>query len=136
MRDGEAALAAVAFAFGADGCDPTRSMATNNCADPLLCPRVRMVSFPQMAYSNSAGTVVGEVCSSLSPAGTHCLAPQLFISNHREDVAVGLRRLCPCAPLIPMVSMRSRWSYTCNFVMRMVATFRESHNKKSESISD
>jgi hypothetical protein len=26
MRDGEAALAAVAFAFGADGCDPTRSM--------------------------------------------------------------------------------------------------------------
>jgi hypothetical protein len=75
--------------------------------------------------------VVGEVCSSLSPAGTHCLAPQLSVSDHREDVSVGLRRDCfqvavPLRPLIQIVSMGSRWSYTCNFVMWM----------KSESISD
>jgi hypothetical protein len=49
----------------------TRSMATNNCVDSLLCPSVCMVSFPQTAYSNSTRMVVGEVCSSLSPAGTH-----------------------------------------------------------------
>jgi hypothetical protein len=36
----------------------------------------------------------GGVCSSLSPAGTHCLAPQLFVSDHREDVSVGLRHDC------------------------------------------
>jgi hypothetical protein len=100
-----------------------------------------MVSFPQTAYSNFAGTVVGEVCSSLSPAETHCLAPQLSVSDQREDVSVGLRRDCfqwlrPCAPLIQMVSMGSRWSCTCNFVMWMVPTVGESHNKNSESISD
>jgi hypothetical protein len=67
-------------------------MATSNCVNPLLCPRVRMVSFPQTAYSNSVRTVVGEVCSSLSPAETHCLAPQLSVSDHREDVSIGLRR--------------------------------------------
>jgi hypothetical protein len=33
-------------------------------------------------------------CSSLSLAGTHCLAPQLSIANHRDDVSVGLRRDC------------------------------------------
>jgi hypothetical protein len=49
-----------------------------------------MVSFPQTAYSNSMGTVVGKVCSSLSPAGTHYLAPQLSVSDHHEDVYVGL----------------------------------------------
>jgi hypothetical protein len=38
--------------------------------------------------------VVGEVCSSLSPAGTHYLAPQFSVSDHREDVSVGLRRDC------------------------------------------
>jgi hypothetical protein len=69
-------------------------MATGNCANLLLCPRVRMVCFPQTAYSNSAETVEGEVCCSLSPAGTHCLAPQLSVSDHREDVSVGLRRDC------------------------------------------
>jgi hypothetical protein len=52
-----------------------------------------MMSFPQTAY-NFVGTVVGEVCSSLSPAGTHCLAPQLSVSDHREHVSVGLRRDC------------------------------------------
>jgi hypothetical protein len=47
-------------------------------------------------------------------------------------------RLLPggCAPLVQMVSMGSRWSYTCNFVMRMVPTIGESHNKNSECISD
>jgi hypothetical protein len=69
-------------------------MATSSCADPLLCPRVRMVFIPQTVYSNSAGMVVGEVCSSLSLAGTYCLAPQLSVSDHREDVSVGLR--CDC----------------------------------------
>jgi hypothetical protein len=59
----------------------------------------------------------GGVCSSLSPAGTHCLAPQTF-------------------RLVHMVFMGSRWSYTCNFVMRIVPTVGESHNKKFDSISD
>jgi hypothetical protein len=53
-----------------------------------------MVSFSQTAYSNSTGMVVGEVCSSLSPAGTHYLTPQLSVSDHREDVSVGVRRDC------------------------------------------
>jgi hypothetical protein len=121
----------------------TRSMATSNYADPLLCPRVRMVFFLQTTYSNSAGMVVGEVCSSLSPAGTDYLAPQFSDSDHREDVSVGLRRNCfqVVVPLRPSRSdglHGSRWSYsyTCNFVMRMVPTIGESHNKKSESISD
>jgi hypothetical protein len=70
----------------------TRSMATNNCADLLLCPRVRKVFFLQTVYSNSMGMVVGEVCSSLSPAGTHCLVPQLSVSDNREDVSIGLCR--------------------------------------------
>jgi hypothetical protein len=52
-----------------------------------------MVSFQQTTY-NFVETVVGEVCSSLSPAGTHCLAPQLSVSDHREHVSVGLRRDC------------------------------------------
>jgi hypothetical protein len=69
-------------------------MATNNCVDLLLCPRVCMVFFLQTAYSNSAGMVVGEVCSSLSPAGTHYLVPQLSVSDHREDVSVGVCRDC------------------------------------------
>jgi hypothetical protein len=47
MQDREAVLAAVAFAFDAEWyATSTRSMATNNCVDQLLCPRVRMVSFP------------------------------------------------------------------------------------------
>jgi hypothetical protein len=49
---------------------------------------------PRRPYANSAGTMVGEVCSSLLPAGTHCLAPQLSISDHREDVSVDLHRDC------------------------------------------
>jgi hypothetical protein len=76
---------------------------------------------------------VEEVSSSLSSTGTHCLAPQLSVSDHREDVSAGLRRDClqvvvPCIPLVQMVSMGSRW--------RMVPTVGESDNIKSESISD
>jgi hypothetical protein len=51
-------------------------------------------------------------------------------------IATASRWLCPGAPLVQMVSMGSRWSYTCNFVMQMVPTVGESHNKKFESISD
>jgi hypothetical protein len=53
-----------------------------------------MVFLPQTVFSNFAGTMVGEMCSSLSPAGTHCLVPQLSVSDHHEDVSVGLRRDC------------------------------------------
>jgi hypothetical protein len=35
-----------------------------------------------------------EVCCSLSPVGTRCLAPQLSVSDHREDVSIGLHRDC------------------------------------------
>jgi hypothetical protein len=70
----------------------TRWMASNNCADPLLYPRVCMVFFLGMAYSNPAGAVVQEVSSSLSSTGTRCLAPQLSASGYREDVSVGLHR--------------------------------------------
>jgi hypothetical protein len=92
MQDQKAALAAVAFAFDAEGCD--LESLDCNCADPLLCPRVRMVFFRQTAYSNSVGTVIGEVCSSLSPVRTRCLTPQLSVSDHCEDVSIGLRRDC------------------------------------------
>jgi hypothetical protein len=69
-------------------------MATGNCANMLLCPRVRMVCFLQTAYSNSVETVEGEVCCSLSPAGTRRLAPQHSVSDNREDISVGVRRDC------------------------------------------
>jgi hypothetical protein len=85
MRNREAALAAVAFDAQGRDLDPL--------ADPLLYPRVCMVFFLRMAYSNSAGVSV-EVSSSLSSTGTRCLAPQLSVSDHREDVSVGLRRDC------------------------------------------
>jgi hypothetical protein len=53
-----------------------------------------MVFLLQTTYSNSTGTVVGEVCSSLSLAGTHFLAPQLSVSDYHEDVSVGIHRDC------------------------------------------
>jgi hypothetical protein len=109
-----------------------------------------MVSFPQTAYSNFVGTVVGEVCSSLSPAETHCLAPQLSVSDQREDVSVGLRRDCfqwlrPYAPLIQMVSMGSRWSYTCNLrwclpsgshTIKSLSLFQIKNNQISRDVKD
>jgi hypothetical protein len=51
-------------------------------------------------------------------------------------VVTASRWLCSCTPLVQMVSIGSRWSYTYNFIMRMVPTVRASHTKKSESISD
>jgi hypothetical protein len=81
-------------------------MATNSCADPLLCPRVHVVFILRMAYSNSAGTVVGEVCSSLSLGGTHFLAPQLSVSDHHEDISIGIR--CDCFQVVvPLRPSRS-----------------------------
>jgi hypothetical protein len=75
--------------------------ASSNCVDPLLYPRERMVFFPQMMYSNSAGMVVGEACSSLPPVGPHCLTPLLSASNHHEDVS------------LVFVATISRWLYLC-----------------------
>jgi hypothetical protein len=122
MRDREAALAVVAFAFDVEGCDLDSLDA--NCADPLMCPRVRMVSFPWMAYSNSAGAEVEEVSSSLSSTGTRCLAPQLSISDHREDVSAGLRRNC-LQVVVPLHPSRSDGSMGSTW--RMVPTVGESH---------
>jgi hypothetical protein len=45
-----------------------------------------------------------EVCCSLSPAGTHCLVPQLSVFDHREDVSVGLRRDCLLVVVPPRLS--------------------------------
>jgi hypothetical protein len=86
MRDRKAALAAVTFAFDAEGCDLDSLNGYQQ-----LC---RSAAMFKGAYSNSAGMVVGEVCSSLSPMGTHYLAPQLSVYDHREDVSVGLCRDC------------------------------------------
>jgi hypothetical protein len=85
-------LAAVAFTFDAEGCGLDSLDGYQQLFRSVAIPRVCMVSFPQTAYSNSTGMVVGEVCSSLSPAGTHYLAPQLSVSDHREDVSVGFCR--------------------------------------------
>jgi hypothetical protein len=52
------------------------------------------VFIPRTTYSNFAGTVVGEVCSSLSLEGTHFLTPQLSVSDHHEDISIGIRRDC------------------------------------------
>jgi hypothetical protein len=86
MRDREAALAVVAFAFDAEGCDL-------DSLDGQLCRSADVSKgehgvFPVDGVLQLRGMVVGEVCSSLSPAGTHCLAPQLSVSDHREDVSV------------------------------------------------
>jgi hypothetical protein len=100
-----------------------------------------MVFFPQTTYSNSAGTVVGEVFSSLSPVGTHCLAPQLSVSDHREDVSVGFHRDC-FQVVVPLCPSRSDGFHGIQVVVHMQLRHadgvyhRESHNKKSESISD
>jgi hypothetical protein len=96
----------------------THSMATNNFVDPLLCPRVHMVSFPQTAYSNSASMVVGEVCSSLLPAGPQCLAPQLSVSDHRKDVSVGLRHDC-FQVVVPLRPSRSDGLHGIQVVVHM-----------------
>jgi hypothetical protein len=96
----------------------TCSMATSNCADPQQCPRVHMVFSSQAAYSNSTGTVVGEVCSSLSPAGTHCLVPQLSVSDHREDVFVCLRRDC-FQVVVPLHPSRSDGLHRIQVVVHM-----------------
>jgi hypothetical protein len=53
-----------------------------------------MVFFLRMAYSNSTGAEVEEVSSFLSSTGTRYLAPQLSVSDHREDVSAGLHRDC------------------------------------------
>jgi hypothetical protein len=87
------------------------------------------------------GTVVGEVCSSLSPAGTHCLAPQLSVSDHREDVYVGLRRDC-FQVVVLLHSSHSDGLHGIQVVVHMQlrradGAYRQSHTKKkSESISD
>jgi hypothetical protein len=141
MRDREAALAAVAFAFDAAGCD----------LDSLdgyqqLC---RSAAVSKGAHGVFPANDVLQLCGDggrggvflLVTSGTHYLVPQLSVSDHREDVSVGLRRDC-FQVAVPLRPSRSdglhgiQWSYTCNFVMRMVPTVRESHNKKSESISD
>jgi hypothetical protein len=80
--------------------------ASNNCADPLLYPRVCMVFFLRMAYSNFAGAEVEEVSSSLSSTGTRCLVPQLSVSDHYEDVSAGLHRDC-LQVVVPLHPSRS-----------------------------
>jgi hypothetical protein len=62
--------------------------------------------------------VVGDVCSSLSPAGMHCLAPQLSISDHREDVSVGLRRDCFWV-VVPLCPSRSDGLHEIQVVVHM-----------------
>jgi hypothetical protein len=77
--------------------------------------------------------VVGEVCSSLSPAGTHCLAPQLSVSGHREDVSVGFRRDC----FQVVVPLRPSRSDGLHGIQVADGAYRWGlHNKKYESISD
>jgi hypothetical protein len=94
MQDREAALAAVTFAFDAEGCDLNSLDGYQQLCQSAAVSKGAHGVFAGTVYSNSAETMVGEVCCSLSPAGTHCLAPQLSVSNHREDVSVGLRRDC------------------------------------------
>jgi hypothetical protein len=65
-----------------------------------------MVFFLRMAYSNSAGAEVEEVSSSLSSTGTRYLAPQLSVSDHREDVSTGFRRDC-LQVVVPLHPSRS-----------------------------
>ena len=67
----------------------SRRTATSNHADVLLSSCVSKVLFPRSATSNSAAAVVGEAVSSLSSAGTQCLAPPLFATGQYEDVSAG-----------------------------------------------
>jgi hypothetical protein len=76
-----------------------------------------MVSFPQTVY-NFVEMVVGEVCSSLSPTGTHCLAPQLSVSDHREHISVGLRRDC-FQVVVPLRPSRSDGLHGIQVVVHM-----------------
>jgi hypothetical protein len=100
-----------------------------------------MVFFLQTMYSNSAGTVVGEVCSSLSLVGTHFLAPQLSVSDNHEDISVGIHRDC-FQVVVPLRLSRSDGLHGIQVVVHMQlrhadgAYRRGSHNKKFESISD
>jgi hypothetical protein len=90
MRNQEAALAVVAFDAQSRDLDPLDGL--QQLRRPAAYPRVCMVFFLRIVYSNSAGAAVEEVSSSLSSTGTRCLAPQLSASDHREDVSIGLRR--------------------------------------------
>jgi hypothetical protein len=48
--------------------------------------------FPRAATSNSAAAAVRESLPSLSPAGTHCLAPPHSATGRREEVSAGRYR--------------------------------------------
>jgi hypothetical protein len=58
------------------------------------------------------------VCSSLSPAGTHYLAPQLSVSDHHEHVSVGLHLDC-LEVAVPLRPSRSHGLHGIQVVVHM-----------------
>jgi hypothetical protein len=127
MRDREAALAVVAFTFGADGCDLDSLDGYQQMCRAAAVSKGAHGVFPADGVLQLCGDGGRGGVFLLSPAGTHCLAPQLSVSDHHEDVFVGIRRDC-FQVVVPMRPSRSdglhkiQGSYTCNFVMRMVPT--------------
>jgi hypothetical protein len=94
MQDREAAFAVVTFAFDAEGCDLDSLDAYQQLCQSAAVSRGAHGVFPAGGVFPLCGDGGREVYCSLSPAGTHCLAPHLSVSDHREDVSVGLRRDC------------------------------------------
>jgi hypothetical protein len=92
MQDWEAAFAAITFAFDVEGCNLHSLNVYWQLCQSAAVSKGAHGGYPQTAYSNSLETVEGELCCSLSPAGTHCLAPQLSMSDQRDVVSVGVRR--------------------------------------------
>jgi hypothetical protein len=94
MRDQEAALAAVAFAFDAEGCDLDSLVGYQQLCRSADVSKGAHGVFPvddvlQLYGDGGRGAVF-----LLVTAGKHYLAPQFSVSDHREDVSVGLRRDC------------------------------------------
>jgi hypothetical protein len=134
MQDREAALAAVTFTFDAEGCDLNSLDGYQQLCQSAAVSKGAHGVFPtdgvfQFCGDSGRGGVFLLVSSGVPSASAFRLRPS------RGHLRWSSSRLLPsgCAPLVQMVSMGSRWSYTCNFVMRMVPTVGESHDKNSES---
>jgi hypothetical protein len=118
MRDQEAALAAVAFAFDAEGCDLDSLVGYQQLCRSADVSKGAHGVFPVDGVLQLYGDGGRGGVFLLITSGDARTSPLAF-------VATASRWLCSCTPLVQMVFMGSRWLYTCNFVMQMVPTVRE-----------
>jgi hypothetical protein len=97
-------LAAVTFTFDAEGCDLNSLDGYQQLCQSAAVSKGAHGVFPTDGVFQFCGDSGRGVCFSLLAVG--CLAPQLSVSDHREDISVGLRRDC----FQVVVPLSFRWS--------------------------